>query len=99
MNLALIIGVAFGIGLLLIATGVRPAPVPLERALAELHRRRPDPLGLAGPQARSTVTRLFGSTWATSTSGSRLTASVSSDLRITGMSSAEYLAQRAVFAV
>jgi Flp pilus assembly protein TadB len=96
---ALIAGLGVGAGLVLLLSGLRPAPVPLDHALATLHRRRTDPLGLGRPKPASTVTRLLGGPLAETTFGSRLVAPLSADLRITETTASEHLAQRAAFAL
>ena len=59
MTPALLLGLGFGAGLVVLISGLRPAPVPLARAIAELHRRRPDPLGLAPLRRPSGTERLL----------------------------------------
>ena len=99
MTPALFAGLGVGTGLLLILSGLRPAPVPLDRALSELHRRRPDPLGLRAGPGGSFLARAVGSALAPTAYGQRVARSLGADLRITGTTPAEHLAQRAAFTV
>jgi Flp pilus assembly protein TadB len=94
---ALLVGLGFGAGVLLMISGLRPAPIPLDRALAILQRRRPDPLGLASQRTRSLTTRLLGEPLAETPFGARLTGRLAADLRITGTTASEHLAQRGAF--
>jgi Flp pilus assembly protein TadB len=90
---ALLLGVGIAAGLWFLVTGLAPAPVPLDRALAEIHRRRPSlaPIDTAKP---SMLARLLGAPLADSDFGRKLTYNVAADLRITSMSPAEHLASR-----
>lgn len=97
MTPALIAGLGIGAGLVLVLSGLRPAPVPLDHALAALHRRRPDPLGLASPKPPSIVARLLGDRLADTPFGARMVEPLAADLRITGTTASEHLAQRAAF--
>lgn len=99
MTAILIAGLGIGAGLTLILSGLRPAPVPLDHALATLHRRRPDPLGLATPRHQSVLTRLLGVPLSEMPLGTRMVAPLAADLRITDTTVSEHLAQRASFAV
>jgi Flp pilus assembly protein TadB len=99
MTPALIAGLGIGAGLALLLSGLRPAPIPLDLALAALHRRRADPLGLVSPKPASVVTRFLGEPLAETPFGSRLVAPLAADLRITGTTVSEHLAQRAAFAL
>lgn len=99
MTLAVLLGLGFGAGAWLIVAGALPTPVPLERALADLHRRQPDPLGLATDRPTTFLTRLLGKTWLDSPLGRRLVDDVAADLRITDTSPAEHLAARAGIAL
>jgi tight adherence protein C len=98
MTMALVVGLMFGCGLVLLASGLAPAPPPLARALAQLHTRQ---AAGADTSARppSTLTRLLGQPWADSELARRLTDGLGTDLRITGTGSAEHLAQRAAYAL
>lgn len=97
MTPALLAGLGIGTGLLLIASGLRPAPAPLDRALAHLHGRRPDPLGLRTGSGGSLLTRSLGSALVPTAYGQRVAVSLAADLRITSVTPAEHLAQRAAF--
>lgn len=94
MTVALVLGLGLGLGAWLVVSGVSPAPVPLERALAQLHRRRTEPLGLEAVHPPSMLVRLLGESWVDSPLGRRLSQRVAADLRITGTSPAEHLAAR-----
>lgn len=96
MTVALLVGFGFGGGIALILSGLSPAPVPLGRALADLHRRRePAPwVGEMEPARPSLLTRLLGETWTRSALGRRLVEPMAADLRITGTSGAAHLAER-----
>jgi len=94
VTLAVLLGLGFGAGAWLFVAGTQPVPVPLQRALADLHRRQPDPLGLATARPTTFLTRLLGETWIDSPLGRRLVDDVAADLRITETSAAEHLASR-----
>jgi Flp pilus assembly protein TadB len=93
MTFAILLGLGLGLGACLIVSGAHPAPIPLDRALADLHRRS-DPLENAAGQQLSFLTRLLGASWADSLLGRRLTEQVAADLRITDTTPAEHLAAR-----
>jgi Flp pilus assembly protein TadB len=93
-----LVGLAFGAGVLLIATGLRPAPVPLATALQRLHRE--DPLSVASDAAPSSVVaRLLGQPWAGSPLARRVIGAASADLRVGGTTPADHLGQRVACAV
>jgi len=96
---ALLVGLTFGLGLVLVASGLAPAPVPLARALGQLHARYPSILGAAVDHEPSTLTRLLGQSWADTPLAHRLTDGLAADLRITGTTASELLAQRASYAL
>lgn len=98
MTPALFAGLGIGAGLVLIFSGLRPLPVPLNRALADLHRGRPETLG-GSVQTGSFLTRTLGSALAPTTYGRRLATSMAADLRVSGTTPAEHLAQRAAFTI
>jgi Flp pilus assembly protein TadB len=85
---ALILGFVFGIGLVLVVSSLVPAPLPLDRALADLGRKR-----ATTPQP-SSIARIFGTPWMDSGVGRKISERNASDLRITGTSPAEHLAAR-----
>jgi Flp pilus assembly protein TadB len=91
----LILGAGFGLGLILVVSGLLPARPPLALALERLYRpgtRRPDTtLTIPAP---TRITRLLGSSWAPSALGRRLTRPVAADLRIVGLTADEHLAHR-----
>lgn len=93
MTAALLLGAGIAAGLWLLVTGLLPAPVPLNRALAEIHRRRP---AIAAPptSAPSLLGRIIGEPLVDTDLGRRLTTQVAADLRITRTSPAEHLASR-----
>lgn len=93
MTFAILLGLGLGLGAWLIVSGALPAPIPLDRALADLHRRSV-PLGIATGTQLSFLTRLLGASWADSLLGRRLTEQVAADLRITDTTPAEHLAAR-----
>lgn len=95
MIAAVIVGVLFGSGLALVISGVTPVPAPLAEELAALHRRRPTRVsvslqGKGGWGAEIIGRRLTGTTF-----GRRLIERQESDLRVTGTSAPDHLAQRA----
>lgn len=101
MTWALFVGAGFGAGVALLVSGLFPAPVPLGRALADLHRRG-EPVfapGRSAEGAPSALTRLMGQTWTNSALGRRLTDSVAADLQITGTTPAAHLAERVACAL
>jgi Flp pilus assembly protein TadB len=92
MTAALAVGLLAGTGLVLIATGLAPAPAPLASQLAALHRRpriRPDGPASALPRR----VRLLGEPLARTETGKRLAERLERDLRVTGISPAEHLAE------
>lgn len=93
MTSVLLLGFGFGVGLLLLASGLWPARPPLELALERLHRpglRMPDSPDAAG----ASVQRLLGSSWVNSWAGQRVLRSSAADLRIVGLSGEEHLTHR-----
>lgn len=93
MTIILLLGAGFGAGAWLAFSGVAPAPVPLDRALADLHRRR-STLGLPTDRKQSLLCRLIGEPLAETSLGRRLTDQVAADLRVTATNPAEHLASR-----
>src|SRR5581483_7610652 len=91
---ALVVGLAAGAGLILIASGLAPAPAPLAREIQALHRpRRLQPAGtgrLAAQVGRPLVRTAMGR---------RLSESFAADLRITGTTAEAHLAERLGVAV
>ncbi len=94
MTGALLVGLLAGVGVLLVATGLAPAPPPLQRELSNL-QRRPVHTPLAGAQRSSSVVAAGGRLEATAV-GQRLTLPLGADLRITNSTPAEHLGQRAL---
>ena len=94
MTAALVTGLGLAGGLLLVLSGAFPAPVPVQRALAQLHRERSrddDSLEESG------LDRVLGRSWSDTALGSRITLAAASDLRVTGQSATSHLAQRVAF--
>ena len=94
MTAAIVAGLGLASGLLLILSGAFPAPLPVDRALAQLHgeRARSDD----APEG-SRLDRLLGRSWAESALGARITLAAAADLRVTGGTATSHLAQRAAF--
>lgn len=94
MTAAVLAGLGVAAGVLLALSGAFPAPAPIGRALAELHRDRletaPEPDG-------SRLDRLLGRSWTDTPLGSRIVHAAAADLRVTGQTAASHLAQRAAF--
>jgi Flp pilus assembly protein TadB len=89
---ALAVGLLAGAGLVLIATGLAPAPAPLASQLAALHRRphiQPEAPASALPRR----VRLLGEPLARTETGKRLTERLEPDLQVTDTSPAEHLAE------
>ncbi len=97
MTPALLVGLGIGTGLVLVICGLRPAPIPLDHALAALQRRRPDPRVPVTRRSQSLTTRLLGELLAETPFGVRMTSRLAADLRITGTTAADHVAQRAAF--
>lgn len=96
MIAALLIGVMAGGGLILIVTGLNPTPAPLGQELAALHRRRTSTLDTA-PSGK--LARLLGDPLGRTGAGRSITARLAADLRVTGTTGADHLAQRAALAL
>lgn len=94
MTAALVAGLGLASGLLLILSGAFPAPLPVDRALAQLHRERTRDYDT--PQ-ESRLDRLLGRSWSESAVGARITLAASADLRVTGQTATAHLAQRLAF--
>ncbi len=97
MTLAILVGLAFGGGLVLVLAGLRPAPVPLQQAIASLHVRASTPLRTRAGDPPSLFGRLLGDPLVRTAAGERIVSRLGADLRITGTTPAEHLAQRAAF--
>lgn len=100
MTAAVLVGLGFGAGLLLVISSVRPTPVPLGRALADLDRRPP----ASSPhdhtvEAVPLATRLLGQPLLRTDPGRRVTDRVADDLRLLGITPAEHLVQCALCAL
>ena len=96
MTGALLVGGGFGIGLLLLASGLAPTPQPLARALADLHHR--ETAGL-DDGSDALAARVIGRRLVTTGAGRRLADSMRADLRVCGITAADHLAQRALLGV
>lgn len=94
MTAALVAGLGLATGLLLILSGALPAPLPVDRALAQLHRERTRDYDT--PE-ESRLDRLLGRSWSESALGARITLAASADLRVTGQTATAHLAQRLAF--
>jgi Flp pilus assembly protein TadB len=95
MTPVLVLGAGFGLGVILLVSGLLPARPPLTLALERLYRpgtRRSD-ISLTVP-VPALSTRLLGSSWGPSGLGRRLTRPVAADLRVVGLSADEHLAHR-----
>lgn len=94
MTTALLVGLGFGAGLLLVVSGIRPVPVPLGRALADLDRRpRTSSRNDHTPKGVPLAARLFGQPLLRTSPGRHLTERVAADLHLVGNSPAEHLVQ------
>jgi tight adherence protein C len=94
---AVLTGVVFAVGVSLLLSGLRPAPVALHRALAALR-----PSGVDHPEladASGALGRFVGGPLTRSSFGLRVLDRLGSDLRVTGTSAADHLAARVAFAV
>lgn len=94
MTAAVLAGLGVATGLLLVLSGLFPTPIPIGRALAQIHR---DEVRVDTGTEESRLDRLLGRSWAASGLGSRITLSASADLRITGQTPSSHLAQRGAF--
>lgn len=96
MTPAVLLGAGFGLGIVLLVTGLYPARPRLAVALERLHRPGIRLPGATESTARRQplVTRLLGSSWAASDLGQRIVRSTAADLRIVGLSPEEHLAHR-----
>lgn len=104
MTAAIFLGALFGVGLTLVASGVRPLPVPLDRALAEL--RRPNPLATAPAPLPDGTTfpassrlSILGDRLAATPFGQGIVDRAGADLRITATTAADHLTARATSAL
>src|SRR5205823_2645265 len=92
---ALAIGLLAGAGIILIVTGFAPAPAPLASEIAALYRRRPIVRPEDALRPRTRRVKLLGEPAADTSFGRSLAARYPSDLRVTGTTVAEHLAERA----
>ena len=93
MTAALLLGVAAGVGIVLVGTGLRPAPEPLVDALDRLDT-------VAVPKGQTSASwwvRLLGRPAADTAVGDSLVRPIRQQLRIIGRSPAEHLARTALF--
>ncbi len=93
MTAGIVAGLGFAGGVLLILSGAFPAPLPVDRALAQLHRERTRNDDAA---EESRLDRVLGRSWAESALGAKITLAAA-DLRVTGETATSHLAQRAAF--
>ncbi len=94
MTAAILAGLGFAGGVLLILSGAFPAPLPVDRALAQLHRER---TRNDDASEESRLDRVLGRSWAESARGAKITLGAAADLRVTGETATSHLAQRAAF--
>ena len=94
MTAGIVAGLGFAGGVLLILSGAFPAPLPVDRALAQLHRERTRNDDGA---EESRLDRVLGRSWAESALGAKITLAAAADLRVTGETATSHLAQRAAF--
>ena len=94
MTAAIVAGLGFAGGVLLILSGAFPAPLPVDRALAQLHRER---TRNDDASEESRLDRVLGRSWAESALGAKITLAAAADLRVTGETATSHLAQRAAF--
>ncbi len=100
MTAVVLLGAGFGLGLVLLASGLFPARPPLALALERLHRPGVRMADSEPAHPRTSVgTRLFGRSWTSSAVGRRLTEGAAADLRVVGVTPEEHLAQRVVVTV
>ena len=92
---ALAIGLLAGVGVVLIVTGLVPAPAPLASEIAALYRRRPIARPEDALRPRTRRVALLGEPAANTPAGKNLTARYATDLRVTDTTVAEHLAERA----
>ncbi|MBW3643056.1 MAG: type II secretion system F family protein [Actinobacteria bacterium] len=92
MTGAVLVGLGVGGGVLLLVSGLVPAPAPLARELAAIHRRQL--LRQGGGEVR--LASVLGRLWQCSPFARRLTEPLLADLRITGVSVEQHLAERVV---
>ena len=81
---ALAIGLLAGVGVVLIVTGLVPAPAPLASEIAALYRRRPIARPEDALRPRTRRVQLLGEPAAITPVGKNLTARHATDLRVTG---------------
>ncbi|MBI2169364.1 MAG: type II secretion system F family protein [Actinobacteria bacterium] len=96
MTAALLVGLGVAAGILLTASGLAPAALPLDRALARLHHR-PEPLVIA-ERAPGSI-RAAAALLRRSPAAARVVEPFTADLRVAGVSPAEHLAQRLVLGI
>ena len=94
MTAAIVAGLGFAGGVLLVLSGAFPAPLPVDRALAQLHRER---TRNDDASEESRLDRVLGRSWAESALGAKITLAAAADLRVTGETATSHLAQRAAF--
>jgi tight adherence protein C len=96
MTSALLLGLGFGVGVILVLSGLVPARPPLALALERLHQQHPalsTTETVPGESPPGPMQRL-ARTWAGSPIVERIQGGAAADLRIVGMSGEAHLAQR-----
>jgi tight adherence protein C len=95
MTLFILLGGCLGLGVVLIATSFLQSPVPLGRALQQLHT----PVTTATPGSSSWRVRRLGESWQSTSLAKRLLLGSDANLRICQITPAEHLSQRVTFAL
>ena len=95
MNAAIALGVATGVALLLLLSGLVPARPPLAFALAQLHRPRER---RTGTEQETLLIRFVGRPLSKTSVATQFVGRCSSDLRVTGRTAEELLAKQGLCA-
>ena len=94
MTAAILVGLCAAGGFLLIMSGVAPVPAPLARELRALHRPSQQ-----RPAIQSRMAAVLGEPWRNTTLARKFAMSLAADLRITGVSLEQHLAERVAIAL
>jgi tight adherence protein C len=97
VTIAVLVGLMFAGGLSLVLSGLRPAPMPLHRALAGIR-----PSAAVHPEmvgGKGALGRTIGASLVPTSFGERVLDRMRADLRVTGVAPADHLAARAAFAI